>query len=205
MLHLTPAQRSLIIGSLLGDGTMRLGRGCRNANFKVEHGLRQKAYVQWKYHILKSLVLTPPKLSYRYREAEERYPKSWWFRTVRHPLLTEIYQRYYAGESYRCGRKILPASVRKELTPLALAVWVMDDGTYSRGSIEISTYAFSIDEVRLLKQCLWERFQIETAPVRDRDKGYRLYCTRAGTRSLVRVIRRHVIPSLSYKIGFVTP
>lgn len=198
-------QRSLIVGSLLGDGAMRVGRGAKNANFKVEHGLRQEAYVQWKYQILKPLVFTPPKLSYRYREEGERYPKSWWFRTIRHPLLTIIYRDFYAGESYRCGRKILPPSVKTELTPLALAVWVMDDGTYSRGSIVISTYAFSIDAVRFLKECLWERFQVKTVLTRDRDKGYRLYCTKAGTRALISIIRQHIIPSLSYKIGFVTP
>ena len=32
-------QRSFIIGSLLGDGTMRMGKGAINSNFKVEQGL----------------------------------------------------------------------------------------------------------------------------------------------------------------------
>jgi hypothetical protein len=48
-------QRSIIIGSLLGDGTMR----CRaNALLEVNHCLAQKIYVDWKYQ---QLVLTPPK------------------------------------------------------------------------------------------------------------------------------------------------
>jgi len=41
-LLLTKMQKDLIIGSLLGDGTMRLGKGAQNVNFKVEHGLAQK-------------------------------------------------------------------------------------------------------------------------------------------------------------------
>lgn len=204
-LHLTPKQKATVIGSLLGDGTMRVGKGSINANFKVEHGLHQKPYVTWKHRILKPLVFTRPKLSYRHRESGERYAKSWWFRTVRHPTLTAIYRRFYVGDGYRCGRKVLPSSIRHELTPLALAVWVMDDGTYSRGSIEISTYAFSIDEVRLLKKCVWERFQIETSLVRDRDRGYRLYCTKEGTRRLIRIIQPYIIPTMMYKIGFPTP
>jgi hypothetical protein len=40
-LALNLKQKALIIGSLLGDGTMRLGKGARNVNFKVEHGLMQ--------------------------------------------------------------------------------------------------------------------------------------------------------------------
>ncbi|MEK7515930.1 MAG: hypothetical protein AAB555_03355 [Patescibacteria group bacterium] len=65
-LALTLDQRSLLIGSLLGDGTMRLGEGARNANYKVEQGLVQKSYVFWKYELLKPFVTTEPKLSYRY-------------------------------------------------------------------------------------------------------------------------------------------
>jgi len=65
-LRLSPKQRQLIIGSLLGDGTMRLGKGARNVSFKIEQGLAQKEYVEWKYQILKQFVFTKPQISYRY-------------------------------------------------------------------------------------------------------------------------------------------
>src|SRR2546430_8361313 len=56
---LSKEQRSLIIGSLLGDGAMR----CKtNALIEFNHGLDQRAYVDWKYSRLASLVGTPPKL-----------------------------------------------------------------------------------------------------------------------------------------------
>lgn len=45
-LFLTSRQKEFIIGSLLGDGTMRIGEGGKNANFKVEHGLQQKELVE---------------------------------------------------------------------------------------------------------------------------------------------------------------
>ncbi len=40
-LLLTQEQQSVLIGSILGDGTLRLGQRAINANFKVEHGLKQ--------------------------------------------------------------------------------------------------------------------------------------------------------------------
>lgn len=52
------------------------GDGAVNANFKVEQGLVQKEYVFWKYAILKSLVFTEPKISFRYDSGGKRYPKS---------------------------------------------------------------------------------------------------------------------------------
>lgn len=204
-LVLTPDQRSLLIGSLLGDGTMRRGEGARNVNYKVEQGLVQKSYVFWKYELLKPFVLTGPALSYRYSSVKEKYPKSWWFRTVRHPLLTEIYDLWYVGDGYRTGRKIVPKTIAGELTPLALAVWIMDDGSYSRGSIDISTYSFTVAEIGLLCRTLRDRYGLEARYHRDRDKGYRMYFNQSETKKLIETIAPFIIPSMMYKIGFKTP
>lgn len=57
---LTEIQKSLIIGSLLGDGYM----SCKiNAYIKICHSIKQKTYVDWKYQILSSMVNTKPKLN----------------------------------------------------------------------------------------------------------------------------------------------
>lgn len=138
-LFLTRSQISLIFGSLLGDGTMRIGEGAINANFKVEHCLAQKELVHAKYVILKPWVFTEPKLSYRYRENGEKYLKSWWFRTVRHPKLTIIQQLFYPE-----SKKIVPWNIEKFLDERALAWWIMDDGSFSQGRIDISTYSFTL-------------------------------------------------------------
>jgi len=117
-LKLTPKQKSVLIGSLLGDGALRQGARAINVNFKVEHGLAQKDYAWWKYAVFKDWVFTEPKLSYRHRENGEKYLKSWWFRTIRHPILTKFWQRFYKN-----GRKIIPNTVEKYLNPLVLAVF----------------------------------------------------------------------------------
>src|SRR3989338_11394819 len=175
-ISLSSIQRSLIVGSLLGDGTMWLGDGGINANYKVEQGLVQKPYVFWKYELLKSVVTTEPKLSYRYDPVKGKYPKSWWFRTIRHPLLTEIYDLFYEREGYRNGRKIVPKIIARELTPLGLAAWIMDDGSYSRGHIDISTYSFTLTDIDILAATLKEKFGITSTFYKDRDKGYRMFC-----------------------------
>ena len=204
-LVLTSRQKAVIIGSLLGDGTMRIGKGAKNANLKTEHGLEQKKFVEWKYRILQPFVFTKPKISYRYRENDEKYPKSWWFRTIRHPILTEIYRQFYLGEGYRNGRKIIPLNIKNDFTPLALAVWIMDDGSYSKGIIDISTYSFSLQEICYLQECFKKKFKIETTFYKDRDKGYRMYCRKKETNKLISIIYPYIIPSMMYKIGFATP
>lgn len=204
-LVVTPEQRACIVGSLLGDGTMRIGEGAKNANYKVEQGLKQKEYVLWKYNLLQSLVFTEPKISYRYDSVKGKYPKSWWFRTVRHPLLTKIYDLFYTRDEYRTGKKTVPKTIARELTPLGLAVWIMDDGSYSRGAIDISTYSFTATDIRLLCAVLKRKFGIQASFYRDRDKGYRMYCNKAETKKLIKIITPYIIGSMKYKIGFKTP
>ena len=54
---LTERQKAIIVGCLLGDGTMR----CKtNALLEINHSIKQREYVEWKYDQLKELVSTKP-------------------------------------------------------------------------------------------------------------------------------------------------
>src|SRR3989338_11370472 len=177
-MQLSSKQRSFIIGSMLGDATMRVGIKAKNANFKIDHCLEQKEYVFWKYEILKSFVTTSPKLSYRKTPEGIRYKKSWWFRTLRLPVLTEIYNQFYTTDSYRCGRKIVPDLVFENMNPFIMAIWVMDDGSYNQEKINISTYSFTLQEIEKFCNVIKRRFKITMLFYKDREKGYRMYCNK---------------------------
>lgn len=200
-MKLSSKQRSFIIGSMLGDATMRVGIKAKNANFKIDHCLEQKEYVFWKYKILKNLVLTPPRLSYRTTFEGIRYKKSWWFRTLRHPVLTEIYNQFYTTDSYRCGHKIVPDLLIDEMNPFVMAVWVMDDGSYNQEKIDISTYSFTLKEIEKLCSIIKKKFKITMLYYKDRDKGYRIYCNKKETQKLVDLICPYIIKTMRYKIG----
>ncbi|KKU32261.1 MAG: LAGLIDADG homing endonuclease [Candidatus Collierbacteria bacterium GW2011_GWA2_46_26] len=194
-LVLTQEQKSVLIGSILGDGTLQLGERGANANFKTEHGLVQKEYVYWKYNIFKPWVFTEPKISYRYKESRERYAKSYWFRTVRHPTLTEFHKRFYEN-----GKKMIPKDIAGDIDALALAVWVMDDGSLNSNQLDISTYSFTLQDIYLLIDALKSNFGLSSKYYRDRDKGYRMYFNKTETRKLISLIKPHVIPNIDYKI-----
>lgn len=202
-IKLTSKQRSFIIGSMLGDATMRVGIKAKNANFKIDHCLEQKEYVFWKYKILKNLVLTPPQISYRTTTEGVRYKKSWWFRTLRHPVLTEIYNQFYTKESYRCGRKIVPDSLIDSMDALIMAIWVMDDGSYNQEKIDISTYSFTLKEIEKLCSIIKKKFNITFLYYKDRNKGYRMYCNKKETQKLIDLICPYIINTMRYKIGLL--
>jgi len=59
---LTQEQKSLIIGTILGDGYLRIIPRRKNAFLEVNHSANQRDYVDWKYSILRSIVKSGPKL-----------------------------------------------------------------------------------------------------------------------------------------------
>ena len=123
---LTGVQRSIITGSLLGDGAMR----CKtNALLEINHCFHQRSYVDWKYSHIADLVRTPPK-----RRLGNGNRVAYRFVTRSLPELTPYYRRFYGS-----GKKSVP---QIELDSLTLAVWFMDDGCRSRNAVYLNTQQF---------------------------------------------------------------
>ena len=87
---LTQIQRSLIIGSLLGDGYVRIVKGRRNAFLEINHAFSMKEYVDWKYEILKDIVISPPKM-----RKGNGHRVAYRFFTRQHPEITELFKLFY--------------------------------------------------------------------------------------------------------------
>jgi len=112
---------------------------------------------------------------------------------------------FYKTKGYRCGKKIVPQKIAELIDPMALAAWIMDDGSYSKGRIDISTYSFSLSEIKFLQSVILSKFKVAMNFYRDRDRGFRMYCTARETKKLIEVINPYIIKSMMYKIGFHNP
>ncbi len=177
-------QRSLVIGSLLGDGTLLATTAgwC----FRVHHGLRQHELVEWKYNVLRRFVRSEPRVSGR----------GVYFRTVTHPAFQDLRDRFYIG-----SRKIVPSElIERELDELALAVWIMDDGAADGKQLRINVQSFSYEEASALMSVLRAKFGIEMRVNSDKGKP-RLRCVSSSMERLVEVVRPHFIPSMLYKLS----
>jgi hypothetical protein len=185
---LTEVQHAIVIGTLLGDGAMR----CKtNALLEINHSVAQASYVDWKHRHLAEYVTTPPK-----QRHGNGTRTAYRFVTRSHPVLTPYFRLFYAS-----GRKEVP---ELRLSPLALAVWFMDDGCRSRNAVYLNTQQFDLYSQRRLLQVLAEQWDI--AATLNRDKTYhRIRVSVAGTARLAEVIVPHVLPELRYKLPHVTP
>ncbi|MEK9194737.1 MAG: LAGLIDADG endonuclease [Patescibacteria group bacterium] len=184
---LTQLQKSLIIGSILGDGYIRIMPGRKDAFLEVNHAYSAKEYVDWKYAMLQSIAGSIPK-------ARKRNGRriAYRFYTRQHPEITELFRKFY-----RNGRKIIPDDI--QVNAVALAVWYMDDGSQCRTSdVYLNTQQFTEkDQIRLIQ--LLSRMGIESRM--NRDKIYwRLRIIKSSLPRFRELIQDYIIPELRYKI-----
>lgn len=188
-LFLSKRQRSILIGSLLGDGCLILNAWRKHCRFQASQTDLHKNYVFWLYREFNDWVLQTPKYY--------KITNSWRFRTISHPELTELFYRFY-----KHGKKVLPGGIMKLLTdPLSLAIWLMDDGCRMKnGSITFNTQCFSREENQLLQKCLMKNFGLRHTSIhRDKDK-VRLYIKSRSLLSLQEIVKQYILPEFAYKL-----
>ena len=115
--HLSEQQVQLILGSLMGDGNLSRTAGAAGTRFRMGHGAKQAAYLDWKVSLLGNIPCA------RMTNAKGSVFAD--FTPL--PELSELHDAVYFGD----GQKHLTWDYLKSLTPLALAVWYMDDGCFT--------------------------------------------------------------------------
>jgi len=187
---LTQLQRSVIIGCILGDGYVRHFPGRKDALLEVNHSIKQKDYVDWKYKILKDISRSQPKI----RKGNGRRI-AYRFYTKQLSEVTKLY-----GLFYRDGRKLVPDNVGIDI--IALSVWYMDDGSRcSDGNFYLNTQQFSLEDQEKLRRLLSKSFGLETTLNKDK-KYWRIRFRKHSIPKLVSLIDSYVIPSMKYKLGY---
>ena len=186
---LTQLQRSVIIGSILGDGYLRIFPGRKDALLEINHSFNQKEYVDWKYSALENVCVSPPKtrkgngkrIAYR-------------FYTKQLSELTNLYRLFY-----RNGKKAIPRTII--LDPVILSVWFMDDGSKCRDcDVYLNTQQFSAGDQKILIAALRE-LGLDTRMNKDKTY-YRLRFLKSSVTKLRQLLSDIVIPSMSYKLSY---
>jgi len=117
--HVLGAQQwQVVLGGLMGGGDLSPSRiaGSLGTRFRMGNGARQEDYTDWKASLLGN-VGQSRSTNAKGAVVVELTPL---------PELAPIREAVYWGD----GRKHLSYDYLKALTPLALAVWYMDDGSF---------------------------------------------------------------------------
>lgn len=189
-ISITEHQKAIITGSVLGDAGLYSNWSNTNYRLHVRQCLKQSAYVEWKYQALAPLVLTAPQYYDR--------TKSVWFRTISHPELTQLHEIFYQD-----GKKIIPENIAEYLAnPVTIAVWFMDDGNISGSGFNLNTQSFTLAENQLLVETLKDIWGLKSSI--HMNHGYpRLYVQARSAGKFADMVRAHILPELTYKLGCV--
>ncbi|MBK8755192.1 MAG: recombinase RecA [Candidatus Competibacteraceae bacterium] len=183
--QLSEDQRQLILGGLLGDGSLRHASE-QNVSFRVGHGKKQQDYCQWKWQMLAPFANKIGKTG-----------KGFGFDTLPMRQLAELHEQAYGPEGRQVSEAMLAA-----LDARAVAVWYGDDGSFSgsyehwgHGKAEIACVSLSMADKERLAARL-EELGMGRPTVQERS----LLFSGERTQLLHAKIAPYLHPSLDYKL-----
>lgn len=174
----------VIIGCLLGDAT--LSKSGKFHRLIVEQKSTHKEYIEWKFDWLKRSCVARPQFN--------REHNSYRFGTVGHPELSKLKFDFFGKD-----RSINPLILDK-ISPLAIAIWFMDDGYRIHNTVGISANNFSEPALSQLLE-LFKRFGISTSLQKDK-RGRRIYILSSSYRSFNNLVKPYVsqVKCMAYKL-----
>jgi len=187
---LSPVQESVLIGTLLGDGCLAMHG--HHARLHVKHKAAHWSLAEFKYAIFEnyhSMSLH----AFDQRLGTKRHPCVQ-FVTRTSPVFTHWRERFYLA-----GRKHVPTDITDLLTPLAIAVWFMDDGSADHCGVTIQTHSFDEAEVELLARALAEGFDIVATKRANKGRSI-LYIGKQALPTFTSIVRPFILEDLEYKL-----
>jgi recombination protein RecA len=195
--RLSEFQMEVVLGSLLGDGSLSPTRSGHGARFRFGHGRKQIAYGDWKASLFANLNVS--------RTTNRKGAAFWDVQPL--PELAELREAVYMG-----GKKVISWDYLKRLTPLSLAIWYMDDATFSirskglqertrggSGGAEICVEALERTSRERILSFLADTYGIEGTLVDRAGEAVIVFPT-AETAKLQALVAPYVHPSMEYKL-----
>jgi len=116
------------------------------------------------------------------------------FNTYTFSSLLWLYELFYIDRV-----KVMPSNIIDYLTPLALAIWIMDDGGKHNAGLMISTYNFTYEGLLIIKAGLFSKYGL-VVEIRKTSAGYILIFLQSEMKALVSLVSPFFIPSMLYKL-----
>jgi len=182
------AQRQVLLGSLLGDGTLS-GRDTPNTcpHYAESHSDRQTGYLTWKARALANFGVKMQSDMVKVKGADHRVIR---LRTRAVPEFVGWRELFYQN-----GAKRIRSEVLSRLDDLGVAVWVMDDGNLKadartqtpRPTLRLYTCAFDSEDHERIISFFTEHYGITPRVMRIDDNPYLSFGVEETSKLLMRL------------------
>lgn len=190
--NLTDIELQVILGSLLGDGSLRKKT---RANLRIGHCKQQQDYLFWKSNLLKRLGARIVQVTDNFIAVDTKSSK----------VLASLYD-----EIYENAKRSIKKDWIEKLSPLGITIWYLDDGGISikrkngndrkkdSWAMRISTQSFPENQIKILQEWLLGTYSISTKTIENR--GLVLTFDRANAIKFFHLIENYVPLSMEYKL-----
>ena len=197
--------KAIILGTLLGVGSLKIYSGYKNARLTIRHSIVQNSYFYWLASALQeintpgSVLITKPsgfsknmKLQYQSKACE---------------ALTKIYLLTHHKNKLHIQRSWL-----NHLTPLSLMVWWLDDGSIVGGGRQgvFCTDGFDKASVEILIQYLHKVWDIKgrigvtkgnVGSPQENKENFKIYLNTSELKKFLKIIMPYIpVKEMVYKV-----
>lgn len=187
---------SIITGSLLGCGQAKKTKNGTRVSFFQE--AKHVSYLLWLHNQIATggycNTITP-------RIGKKLGKRGKLLKTLRFSTFSYTSFDWIHNIWYMEGVKVIPKSLANNLTPLALAILVMDSGVKESGGLRLITSSFSYSDLLLLVQVLYNNFEIK-ASIQSTgvSSQYTIYVGKEYMAPLRKIVSPYVIKEMKYKL-----
>jgi recombination protein RecA len=200
--NISKKQYELLYGSLLGDG--HISKSHRyTANYREEHCLQQSEYLKWKLLLLSNLF-NQEDLDF----TQNKYKTCVSITSKSSYEFYELHSKFYEKLNEKFV-KILPNNLNEYITPFALAILYMDDGTLDKRidntckipvfyTPTIYTSSFSVGENERLIKLINDTYNLGFTYYPK--YGGKIQTFKIGAKKFFELIAPYVPESMQYKL-----
>jgi hypothetical protein len=190
-----------LIGLLLGDGWLSRNKSksgtLGNTRFCFSQSVINTEYFMFVYNLFKPYCQGP------FYQIDRFSKLTGPFSALRFNSLAFPCINFYFEIFYNQGKKQVPLNIIDYLTPISLAFWISDDGSFhTRDQILIlCTDGFTESGVDLLMDVLIKKFGLKCRKEKKQKSGYRIIILKSSMDKLRDMVLEHMDPSMYYKLG----
>ena len=207
VLNITENAEQIILGSILGDGSISKHRKPEysklllNSYLIINHGIKQIGYIKYKKELLENegikCYLNLRKLSKKKHYIKGIVVKengTLALRTVKNVSFNKYRDLFYSDKKY------INEFIYR-LNPLGLAIWLMDDGCKSKSGFNLYTNCFSIKDDNILISLLRVNFGLDATLQKTSNIGRSIYIRAKSKKRFIKLVQPYICDSMKYKIG----
>lgn len=199
--NLTPFNHSVLIGLMLGDGSIYRSSPSGNSRLEFSFGTKYQPFAESIALIFKDYISNSLK-EIKIKGKNKEYI-NYRLKTASLPLFNKYYDLFYRLNENGKFVKIVPLNIKGEMNAIVLAYMIMTDGNFqeNRKRVRIYTNSYKKAEVEMLAEAIQAKLNIYVGVLHDRNDQWILTIGARQLELLRNLTSQYFEPSMLYRLG----